>query len=169
MGKRTLSQNPVSDSLTSEAVASSGEGSNRDWYQSDGERLEVTQVEPSAPSEATTGNDQESKPFMVDIMSGLNCPLAKAFEMAGWRIFAVGWLLGKEHDLSKLDNQGTMRRRLKQADFIWAALDFSDKSTSGRYHASMQTAQPCHPPCEVWSSLRRAGAPRSRERKSGSK
>ena len=65
---------------------------------------------------------------MVDIMSGPNYPLAKAFEMAGWRIFAVDLLFGKEHDLSKLDNQETNRRRLKQADFIWAALDCSDKS-----------------------------------------
>ena len=32
--------------------------SNGDWYQSDGERLEVTQVEPSAPIEAATGSDQ---------------------------------------------------------------------------------------------------------------
>ena len=65
---------------------------------------------------------------MVDIMSGPNYPLAKAFEMAGWRIFAVDLLFGKEHDLSKLDNQETIRRRLKQADFIWAALGCSDKS-----------------------------------------
>ena len=90
--------------------------------------MEVTQDETAAPSEATTGDDQGSEPFMVDIMSGPNYPLAKAFEMAGWRIFAVDLLFRKEHDLSKLDNQETIRRRLKQADFIWAALDCSDKS-----------------------------------------
>ncbi len=109
-------------------MAPSGEDSNRGWYQSNVERLEVTQDETAAPSEATTGDDQGSEPFMVDIMSGPNYPLAKAFEMAGWRIFAVDLLFGKEHDLSKLDNQETIRRRLKQADFIWAALDCSDKS-----------------------------------------
>ena len=65
---------------------------------------------------------------MVDIMCGPNYPLAKAFEMAGWRIFAVDWLFGKEYDLSEPDNQETIRGRLKHADFIWAALDCSDKS-----------------------------------------
>ena len=34
------------------------------WLHSDGNRLEVTQAEPSAPSEATTGNGQGSEPFM---------------------------------------------------------------------------------------------------------
>ena len=36
----------------------------RRWHQSDGERLEVTQAEPSAPSETTTGNGQGSEPSM---------------------------------------------------------------------------------------------------------
>ena len=61
-------------------------------------------------------------------MSGPNYPLARGFEMAGWRIFAVDYLFGEEHDLSKPDNQETIRRKLKHADFIWAALDCSDKS-----------------------------------------
>ena len=64
-------------------MAPSGEDSNRGWYQSDVERLEVTQDETAAPSEATTGDDQGSEPFMVDIMSGPNYPLARAFEMSG--------------------------------------------------------------------------------------
>ena len=80
-------------------MASSGEDINRNWYHSDGERLEVTQVKPSTPSEVTTGDDQGSKPFMVDFMSGPNYPLARAFEMAGWRIFAVDLLFGEEHDI----------------------------------------------------------------------
>jgi len=61
-------------------------------------------------------------------MSGPNYPLAKGFEMAGWRIFPVDILFGDEHDLSKLDNQEKIRQQLKQADFIWAALDCSDKT-----------------------------------------
>jgi len=65
---------------------------------------------------------------MVDIMCGPNYPLAKGFEMAGWRILVVDWWFGGEHDLSRSDNQVTMRRRLKHAGFIWAALDCSDKS-----------------------------------------
>ena len=65
---------------------------------------------------------------MVDIMSGPNYPLAKGFEMAGWRIFPVDILFGDEHGLSKLDNQEKIRQQLKQADFIWAALDCSDKA-----------------------------------------
>ena len=90
--------------------------------------MEVTQAEPAAPSEATTGDDQGSKPFMVDIMSGPNSPLARAFEMAGWHIFAVDLLFGEEHDISKLSNQETIRKQFKHADFIWAAIDCSDKS-----------------------------------------
>ena len=65
---------------------------------------------------------------MVDIMSGPNYPLARAFEMAGWRIFAVDLLFGEEHDISKLSNQETIREQFKHADFIWAAIDCSDKS-----------------------------------------
>ena len=65
---------------------------------------------------------------MVDIMRGPNFPLGKAFRMAGWRIFAIDLLFGKDDDLSKLENQEVMRKRLKGADFIWAALDCSDKS-----------------------------------------
>ena len=61
-------------------------------------------------------------------MSGPNYPLAKGFEMAGWRIFADDLLFEEEHDLPKLDNQEKIRRQLKQADFIWAALDCSDKT-----------------------------------------
>ena len=109
-------------------MASFGEGGSRVWDRSDGERSEVTRAEPSAPGEATAGDDQESSPFMVDIMSGPNYPLAKAFEMAGWRIFAVDLLFGEGHDLSKLDNQEKIRGHLKQADFMWAALDCSDKT-----------------------------------------
>ena len=36
-------------------------------------------------------------------------------------IFAVDLLFGKDHDLSKLENQEVIRKRLKGADFIWAA------------------------------------------------
>jgi len=41
--------------------------SDGDWYQSDGKRLEVSQVEPSAPSEASTGSDQGSESMMIDL------------------------------------------------------------------------------------------------------
>ena len=109
-------------------MASSGEASNRNWHQSDGRRLEATKTTPSAPREVTTGGDQDDRPFMVDIMSGPNYPLAKAFEMTGWRILAVDFLFGEEHDLSKLSNQVTIREQFKHADFISAALDCSDKS-----------------------------------------
>jgi len=76
---------------------------------------------------------------MVDLMSGPNYPLAKGFEMAGWRIFAVDWVFGEKHDLAKIENQVAIREQLKQADFIWAALDCSDKSRIReipRQHAS---------------------------------
>ncbi len=109
-------------------MASFGEGGSRVWDRSDGERSEVTRAEPSAPGEATAGDDQESSPFMVDIMSGPNYPLAKAFEMAGWHILAVDLLFGEGHDLSKLNNQEKIKGHLKLADFIWAALDCSDKT-----------------------------------------
>ena len=41
--------------------------SNGDWYQSDGERLEVTQVEPSAPIQAATRNDQGSELMAIGL------------------------------------------------------------------------------------------------------
>ena len=104
------------------------ENTDRNWHQPNSARLEVTQAEPWASSEATTEDNQDSEPYMVDIMSGPNYPLAKAFQMAGWRTFAVDLLFGKDHDLSKLENQEVIRKRLKGADFIWAALDCSDKS-----------------------------------------
>ena len=99
-------------------MASFGEGCSREWYRSDGESSEVTRAEPSAPGEATTGKDQQSSPFMVDIMSGPNYPFAKAFEMAGWHILAVDLLFGEGHDLSKLNNQEKIKGHLKLADFI---------------------------------------------------
>ena len=80
------------------------------------------------PSEATTGDCQDREPFMVDLMSGPNYPLARAFQMAGWRVHVVDILFGKEHDISELDNQEVIRKHLKESDFIWAALDCSDKS-----------------------------------------
>ena len=46
---------------------------------------------------------------MVDIMSGPNYPLAKGFEMSGWRILPLDILFGDEYDLSKLDNQERIR------------------------------------------------------------
>ena len=109
-------------------MSPSGENNNRDWHHFNGERSEATRARPVAPSEVTTIDDQGEGPFMVDIMSGPNYPLAKAFEMAGWNIFAIDLLFGPEHDLSNLDNQVEIRKRLKKADFIWAALDCSDKS-----------------------------------------
>ena len=65
---------------------------------------------------------------MVDIMSGPNYPLARAFEMAGWRTFAIDLLFGENHDLSNISNQMSMRKQFTQADFICAAIDCSDKS-----------------------------------------
>ena len=44
--------------------------SDGDWYQSDGECLEVTQVEPPAPIEAATGSDQGSE-FMAKSLQPL--------------------------------------------------------------------------------------------------
>ena len=41
---------------------------------------------------------------------------------------AVDLLFGGEHDLSKLHNQVMIRKQLRHADFIWAALDCSEKS-----------------------------------------
>ena len=38
-------------------------------------------------------------------------------------------LFGEDHThLSKLSNQVTIRKQFRYADFVWAALDFSDKS-----------------------------------------
>jgi len=88
---------------------------------------------------------------MVDIMSGPNYPLAKGFEMAGWRIFPVDILFGDEHDLSKLDNQEKIRQQLKQADFIWAALDCSDKTRIREIQRKM--VDPCLLHCEAWNTL----------------
>jgi hypothetical protein len=71
-------------------------------------------------------------------MRGPNSPLARAFEMSGWHIPTVVLLSGKEHDLSKPDNQEAIRRYLKQADFTWAAIDRSGKARVGeipRKHA----------------------------------
>jgi len=90
--------------------------------------LEVTQAEPAAPSEATTGDDRRSKPFMVNITTGLYLSLARAFVMAGWRTFAVDLLFGEEHDISKPSNQVTIKKQFMHTDFIWAAIDCSVKS-----------------------------------------
>ena len=62
--------------------------------------------------------------------------MAKGFEMAGWRIFAVDRMFGEGHDLSKPDNQVTIRKQLKHEDFIWAALDKSRIGEIPRQHAS---------------------------------
>ena len=48
--------------------------------------------------------------------------------MSGWRILAVDRLFGEDHDLSILANQVTIRKQFRHADFVWAALDCSDKS-----------------------------------------
>ena len=85
-------------------------------------------MKPPSPSEVTTGEGASSQPFMIDIMSGPKNPLSKAFEMSGWRILAVDMLFGEDHDLSKLSNQVTIREHFKHADFVWAALDCSDKA-----------------------------------------
>jgi len=65
---------------------------------------------------------------MIDIMSGPNYPLTKAFAMSGWRVLAIDLLFGQDHDLSDLSNQVTIRDHFQHADFAWAALDCSDKS-----------------------------------------
>ena len=52
-------EGPPPDVVSSSSGGNSAKlDSDGDWYQPDGERLEVTQVEPSAPSEAATGSDQ---------------------------------------------------------------------------------------------------------------
>ena len=40
----------------------------------------------------------------------------------------VDRLFGEDHDLSILANQVTIRKHFEHADFMWAALDCSDKS-----------------------------------------
>ena len=41
---------------------------------------------------------RDGVPFMLDIMSGPNAPLATSFERAGWEIEAVDIKFGKDHD-----------------------------------------------------------------------
>ena len=64
--------------------------SDGDWYQSDGERLEVTQVEPSAPSEATTGYAVSTHVWLtfllLPVVSAL-CYLNEVVRLA----FTPGW------------------------------------------------------------------------------
>jgi len=58
---------------------------------------------------------------MVDIMNGPNYPLARGFEMAGWRILAVDGLFGEEHDPSKSSNRSEKFPR------CWPELQGQDK------------------------------------------
>ena len=76
--------------------------------------LETAQAESWATNEVIIEDDQDNEPYVVDSMSGPNKPLAKAFELAGWRTFAVDLLFGKDHDLSKLENQEVIRKRFKR-------------------------------------------------------
>ena len=81
------------DEFTGLIIAGTFDGAPlaRRWHHSDGERLEVTQAEPSAPSEATTGNGQRSEPFMVEGSSGPHSldQMAKLVHLACFAVRSV--------------------------------------------------------------------------------
>ena len=65
---------------------------------------------------------------MVDLMSGVNAPLAWAFEMLGWRAMAVDWARHTAQDISCPAFQAKLQGKLERSTFIAAALDCSTKS-----------------------------------------
>ena len=65
---------------------------------------------------------------MIDIMSGPNAPLAKAFVMAQWRTAPIDRVFGANHDLADPEVQARVHGIISGADFVWAALDCSTKS-----------------------------------------
>ena len=73
--------------------------------------MEATRAESGILSEVTIGKDHEGKTSMVGIMSRPSYPLARTLEVPGWSIFEIGSLLGKEHELSAVANQVTIRKQ----------------------------------------------------------
>ena len=78
--------------------------------------------------------DSVHKPLMLDVFSGPNMPLSKAFQWCGWDTIAFDRKIQStsaqafNHDLSKAPGQEALTTSSTKADFIAAAFDCSTKS-----------------------------------------
>ena len=72
-------------------------------------------------------------PLMLDVFSGPNMPLAKAFEWCGWRAVAFDKKISNpsstafNHDLSLTEGQDEVLSQSQSATFIAVAFDCSTK------------------------------------------
>ena len=65
---------------------------------------------------------------MLNVMSGPNAPLCKAFRFCGWLAEPVDYLICDDQDVADPEFQKVFHAKLKHADFLAAALDCSTKS-----------------------------------------
>ena len=86
-----------------------------------------SRAEEEAACEESAGEDADL-PLMADIMSGPQAPLTKAFLMANWRAIPIDRVFGEHHDLSDVKVQIDLHKKLKKADFVWAAFACDTKS-----------------------------------------
>ena len=60
-------------------------------------------------------------PYVLDVFSGENAPVAYALAWCGWRVEPIDWLLDPRHDLSKLEVQQALSTLVDTCDAaIWA-------------------------------------------------
>ena len=88
------------------------------------EKDEHEDADPSMAEEEVA----EEKPYMVDVFSGPNAPLAVAFEYCGWRADTLDKAITGSDDLNNPVRQSTLADQVKRAAFVSAAFDCSTKS-----------------------------------------
>ena len=89
---------------------------------------------PSPKEMGEVGIKNSPQPLMLDVFSGPNTPLAKAFEWCGWRTISFDRKIqnpsekARNFDLSSSEGQQELEKESKEAAFMAVAFDCSTKS-----------------------------------------
>ncbi len=113
--------------------------SYNDWYQPDGKCLEATQVEPSAPSEATTGYAVSTHVWLTILLLPVVSALCYLNEVV--RLACT----------SRMALEPTVAGHLAFIQHLWRMLSRRPTNSTGRHHRDQTPKQPEGPPPNVAS------------------
>ena len=110
-----------------------------DWYHSDGKRLEATQVEPSAPSEAATGHVVSTHVWLTLLLLPVFSALCYLNEVV--RLACT----------SRMAREPTVAGHLAFIQHLWRMLSRRPTNSAGEHHRDRKPRQPEGPPPNVAS------------------
>ena len=121
-------------------LKSDAANSYNNWYQSDGECLEVTQVEPSAPSETTTEHAVSTHVWLASLLLPVVSTLCYLNEVVRLAF------------TPRMAQKPIVAGHLAFVQHLWRVLSRHPTDSAGRHHCDWEPMQPDSPPPNVASS-----------------